>query len=373
MAALAGQRIGLLTARASRANGGVFEAVVGQVGLLKRLGAVPVVVAVDDEAHAADAWRLDGAEVGLAEQVGPDQPGFAPQLAVLLKDAKLGLLHLHGIWTYASRAAAHWADSSGGPLVISPHGMLDPWITERNRWKKNLARFAWERDAWKSATAVHALTLDEAADIDRETGGAEIGIIPNPAPKPSAPRDRIAPPMALYLGRIHGKKNLIALMEGWLAALPDLPTDASLTIAGWGDEEGVAALERFLEPVGPSIQFVGAAFGSQKAALFDVARFTVLPSLSEGLPMAILDSWAAGVPTIMSEACHLPEGYETGAASHCGRDKASIARALVKAFAMKETAWLSMTQAAQALASGPFGPEQVAEQWERLYEDCLRA
>ncbi|WP_435202016.1 hypothetical protein [Qipengyuania sp. 902] len=46
MAALAGKRIGLLTARASRANGGVFEAVVGQVGLLKRLGAVPVVIAV---------------------------------------------------------------------------------------------------------------------------------------------------------------------------------------------------------------------------------------------------------------------------------------------------------------------------------------
>lgn len=372
MAALAGKRIGLLTARASRANGGVFEAVVGQVGLLKRLGAVPVVVAVEDEAHAADAWRMDGAEVRLAKQVGPDQPGFAPQLAIQLKEAKLDLLHLHGIWTYASRAAAHWAKTSGGPLVISPHGMLDPWITERNRWKKNLARFAWERNAWKSATAFHALTQDEAEDIRREAGETEIGVIPNPAPKPSPPRERIAPPMALYLGRIHEKKNLIALMEGWLAALPDLPPDASLTIAGWGDEEGVAALERFLEPAGPTIQFVGAAFGSQKAALFDVARFTVLPSLSEGLPMAILDSWAAGVPTVMSDACHLSEGYEAGAALRCGSDKASIARALVSGFALDEPEWISRSQSAQALASGPFGPEHVAEQWEQLYGNCLK-
>ncbi|MDG5750638.1 glycosyltransferase [Qipengyuania sp. XHP0211] len=372
MAALAGKRIGLLTARASRANGGVFEAVVGQVGLLKRLGAVPVVIAVEDEAHVADAWRLDDAEVRLAKQVGPDQPGFAPQLAIQLKEAKLDLLHLHGIWTYASRAAAHWANNSGGPLVISPHGMLDPWITERNRWKKNLARFAWERDAWKSATAFHALTQDEAADIRREAGGAEIGVIPNPAPKPSPPRERIAPPMALYLGRIHEKKNLIALMEGWLAALPDLPPDASLTIAGWGDEEGVAALERFLEPVGPSIQFIGAAFGSQKAALFDVARFTVLPSLSEGLPMAMLDSWAAGVPTVMSNACHLPDGYDAGAALRCGTDKASIARALVSGFALDEPEWLSRSQSAQALASGPFGPEEVAGQWEQLYGNFLK-
>lgn len=42
--------------------------------------------------------------------------------------------------------------------------------------------------------------------------------------------------MALYIGRIHEKKNLAALIAGRTAARPDLPEGASLTIAGWGDD-----------------------------------------------------------------------------------------------------------------------------------------
>ena len=371
MTALAGKRIGLLSAHASHTNGGVFEAVVGHIALVRQLGAVPVVLAVADAAHAEDAWRLDGAEIHLAEGVGPPQPGYAPQLPGLLDEARLDLLHLHGTWHYASHAAGEWARRSERPLVVSPHGMLDPWITERNRWKKHLARFAWEKRAWTRAAAFHALTGDEAGDIARETGAATIATIANPAPPLSPPKTRLAPPMALYLGRIHEKKNLIALMEGWLAARPKLPHDASLTIAGWGDSEGVAALERFLENTGPSIQFVGAAFGSQKAALLDVARFIVLPSLSEGLPMAILDGWAAGVPAITSPACHLPEGPAAGAALPCATDPASIAEAFVGGFSRGETQWLAMSQAAQALASGPFGADTIASAWERLYSKLL--
>ncbi len=371
MAPLAGKRIGLLTAHANRANGGVFEALVGQVDVLRKLGAQPVVFALADEHHQEDAWRLDGAEVHLAPLVGPAQPGFAPALPGLLRQASLDLLHLHGIWHYVSHAAGQWANASGRPLVVSPHGMLDPWITERNRWKKDLARLAWEKRAWGAATAFHALTDAEAADIRQEAGYEQTAVIPNPAPPASPPADRMPPPMALYLGRIHPKKNLIALLEGWLAARPDLPPDATLTIAGWGDAEGVAALERFLGSHGPSIRFVGPMFGSQKAALLDVARFTILPSLSEGLPMAILESWAAGVPTLMSAACHLPQGFAAGAAIDSGTEPGSIARALVSGFTMGEDRWLAMSRAAQALATGPFAPHSLARSWDGFYRELI--
>ncbi|MDP4575885.1 glycosyltransferase [Qipengyuania sp. G39] len=371
MAALAGKRIGLLTARASRTNGGVFEAVVRQVDLLKTLDAQPVVVAAEDDSHAADAWRLAGAEIRLAQIHGPKHPGFAPRLTPVLLDAGLDLVHLHGIWSYASRAATRWSKATNGPLVISPLGMCDAWMIERNRWKKNLARLAWEKSAWSNAMAFHALTPAEAGDIGRECGAQLIGVIPSCASPPSQPRQTMPPPMVLYLGTIHEKKNLVALMEGWLAALPDLPPDASLVVAGWGDEEGVTALERFLEPMGPSIEFVSAAFASQKAALLELARFLVLPSSSEGLPISILDGWSAGIPAAISPACNLPEGYANGAALKCGPDRESIKTALIEALRIEEPEWLSMSRAAQALASGTFGKEHIAGQWRRIYEDCL--
>ncbi len=342
-----------------------------QADMLRALGAVPVVVAVADEDHAEDRWRLEGTETILVRGRGPDQLAWSGGMGCALDGARLDLLHLHGVWQHPSHAAGVWARRSGRPLVISPHGMFDPWTTRNKAWKKHLARRVWERRAWHSAAAFHALTDAEAHDIAHETGGARIAVISNAAPSPVTPPARLRPPNALYLGRIHPKKNIAALIEAWTLARPELPADATLTIAGWGDDAGIEALEKQMRGGDRSIDFVGTAFGSQKAALFDISRFCVLPSFSEGLPMVILEAWAAGTPTIMSRACHLPQGYEAGAAVECGTDAESIRRALVEGFALDEPRWLAMARAAQALAAGTFGPPTVAERWERLYAELL--
>ena len=340
--------------------------------MLRALGAVPVVLGIRDEDSEADAWRLKEVETRLVDRTGPAALALAPDLNEALASADLDLLHLHGIWQYPSHVAGDWADGTGKPLVISPHGMLDPWITSRNAWKKHLARWVWERQAWRSATAFHALTEAEAVDIGNETRGARVAVIPNPAPPVTAIDDLPRAASVMYIGRIHEKKNIAALVAGWIAAKPDLPEGSTLTIAGWGDETGIAALERAMRDHRQAgIEFVGTAFGSQKAALFDLSRFIILPSFSEGLPMAILEAWSAGVPTIMTEHCHLPEGFETGASILCGTDPNSIRDALVRALSMGEEEWLARSSAARGLAGGTFSPAQVSAKWERLYSALL--
>ena len=340
--------------------------------MLRALGAVPVVIGVRDADTDKDRWRFGEVEMHLADQTGPAALAFAPQLNEALAEARLDLLHLHGIWQYPSHPAGEWAAVSGKPFIVSPHGMLDPWITRRNAWKKHLARALWERGSWRTASAFHALTGAEASDIEHETRSARIATIPNPAPPLAPIDDTPRGPNILYLGRIHEKKNIPALVAGWLTARPQLPDDATLTIAGWGDDEGIEALESAMKAhAGTGIEFVGTAFGSQKAALFDLSRFLVLPSFSEGLPMAVLEAWSAGVPTIMTDHCHLPEGFAAGAALRCGTEKESIRDALIAAFAMPEERWQDMAQAARDLAAGPFAPSRVALDWEAFYAGLL--
>ena len=373
---LAGRRIGLLTAWASRQNGGVFEAVAAQVAMLRGLGAEVAVFSLASEHDAADAERLAGAELHALPVRGPGQIGFAPGLIPALLGARLDCLHLHGIWMYPSRAGAVWARRTGRPYLVSPHGMLDPWITARGRWKKALARLGYERSGWRAAHAFHALTAREAADIAGESGRRDSLVIPNagpPAlPTPTAPRA----PELLYIGRIHAKKNLLALVDGWRQARR--PADARLVIAGWGDSADVAALEQRIGVpqgvAGPGgVIFVGPQFGAQKAALLAGARFTVLPSLSEGLPMAVLDGWAAGVPALISEECNLPEGPAAGAALLCAEDPAGIARTIEAALALDDAQWLDMARAAQALAVGRFSAAAVAQQWAAAYASAIAA
>lgn len=365
---IAGKRIGLLSSWVSRRNGGVFEAVVAQARMLDALGAHPVILGLREEDSSQDAWRFGGIEAHLVDPSGPAAFGFAPDLPQVLDEARLDLLHLHGIWQYPSHAAADWTNASGKPLVISPHGMLDPWITSRNAWKKHLARALWERRAWRSAAAFHALSDAEAHDIAHETHGAKIAIVPNPAPELSTPDDEPRGPVVLYLGRIHEKKNLSALIAAWIAARPDLPEGATLTVAGWGDDAGIDMLEHAMrDHRDAGIEFVGTAFGSQKAALLDLARFVILPSLSEGLPMAILEAWAAGVPTIMTEHCHLPQGFASGAAIRCGTRSEEIRAALVEALGKSDSEWQGMSRAALDLAGGPFSTGTISQRWEELY------
>lgn len=341
--------------------------------MLRDLAAVPVIIAVEDEQHWLDRERLSAFETRLAPGTGPEALALAPDLTRILEEADLDLLHLHGIWQYPSFAAGQWARRTGKPMVISPHGMLDPWITGRNKWKKWPARLLWEHRTWRSASVFHALTEVEATDIAAAVGDARVAVIPNAAPPVLQARDTMPPAGVLYLGRIHEKKNIGALIEAWGQARPSLPKEAHLTIAGWGDAESIEALNRAVLASDGSVSFVGTAFASQKAALFDVSRFLVLPSLSEGLPMTALEAWSAGLPAIMSEACHLPEGFAAGAALSCPTHVAGIAATLIEALSRSESQWLVMSQAARDLAENAFGHATIKARLEASLGVLLKA
>ena len=242
---LEGLHIALLTASASRLGGGVASVVQVQSRMIRAAGGQVTVVALEDAYSHEDRALLGGAPLVTARVAGPAFFGYAPRLHEQLRQIDPDLLHLHGIWMYPSRAAAQWARSTGKPYLISPHGMLDRWITARGRWKKALARASYERASWRRADAFHALTGDEAADIRREAGERPILTIPNAGPAATAQAVTERSPTILYLGRIHPKKNLMSLVEGWRQA--SLPPGAELIIAGWGDPGFVADFTASLE------------------------------------------------------------------------------------------------------------------------------
>ena len=179
MGGLEGLRVTLLTASASRLGGGVASALHSHAAMLRETGADVTVVALADKHSEADRTELGSTPLHTARVSGPGFFGYAPDLLEQLLDTGADLLHLHGIWMYPTRVATRWARQTGKPYMISPHGMLDPWITSRGRWKKALARRGYERASWRRADAFHALTEDEAADIRREAGERRVFVIPN--------------------------------------------------------------------------------------------------------------------------------------------------------------------------------------------------
>ena len=362
---LSGLRIGLLTPWASRAGGGVFEAVVLQAEMIRACGGEAPVFALDHGHVVEDSARFAPGTLHLCSQRGPAVVGFAPEMVKRLVEADLDVLHLHGIWMYPSSAGAAWARRTNRPYIVSPHGMLDPWITGRGRWKKALARLGYERRSWRASRCLHALTGREADDIRRETGRTDSVVIPNPGPEPVAPLPQRAPcGPVVYVGRIHPKKNLLALVAGWKSAR--LPADARLVLAGWGAQADIDALNQAIGD-DTTISYIGPIFGADKDALIASARFVVLPSRSEGLPMAMLEAWSAAIPTIMTSHCNLPEGYAANAALSCGLERDDIAITLQKAMAMQQSEWSVMSNNARALFAARFSLSRITAIWAETY------
>jgi poly(glycerol-phosphate) alpha-glucosyltransferase len=119
------------------------------------------------------------------------------------------------------------------------------------------------------------------------------------------------------------------------------------------------------------VHFVGPQFGAEKAATFSGADAFVLPSLSEGLPMAVLEAWAHGLPVLMTPGCNLPEGFSFGAGVEMTPAPDAIADGLRTLFAMSDAERSRMGERGRRLVAERFAWPRVAEQMLAVYRWVL--
>lgn len=341
----------MLMASASRSAGGVFEAVRHLSGNLRAHAPINIhVVGLEDEAFNDDRHLWGSIPVSAVPVIGPRSFGFAPHLSRRLLDAAPEVLHVHGLWMYTSLAALRWSRKTKRPLVVSPHGMLDRWALRNSRIKKRIAALLFERAHLTSAAVVHALCESEANAIRDYGLRNPICIIPNGVELPEQGESAPAPwheavPSAdrvlLYLGRLHPKKNLRPLLQAW-AATPK--KGWQLVIAGWDQNGHEHELRTEVAQAGASdsIHFIGPQFGAAKAAAFQNCDAFILPSLSEGLPMVVLEAWAHAKPVLMTAECNLPLGFSSGSALRIGSDQAALRAGLRELFSQSQ-AQLALT------------------------------
>jgi poly(glycerol-phosphate) alpha-glucosyltransferase len=253
--------------------------------------------------------------------------------------------------------------------------MLDAWALAQSRMKKTLARRLWVDRLLTRAACLHALCEAEALSIAAVAPGNSVCVVPNGV---SLPRIDGPPPereaSILFLGRLHHKKGLGLLLEAW-AVCSARRAGWRLDIAGWDDGGYERELRAKASSLGldASLRFVGPVFGAAKDALLQRAGVFVLPSFSEGLPMAVLEAWSHGLPVLMTDFCNLPEGFSAGAARRCEIDPASVAAGL-DALALGAAAdRAAMGLRGRALVEARFGWPRVAQGMADVYEWMLGA
>jgi glycosyltransferase involved in cell wall biosynthesis len=369
--------VAIVTGSLSLGAGGLFESVRIPAVRMAESGAAVSVYGLDD-AQFDDTTRSMWAPTSLTafRSVGPARLGYSPALLPTIAKGDHEVLHLHGIWTYSSYAALSWRRRTARPMVISPHGMMDPWALRHNRGRKALVGRLYENRNLRRATAMVALCRPEAEAMRAFGLTNPIAVIPNgvdlPTLSPEEDRRRSDQRRTmLFLGRIHPKKGIKELLLAWQQARQRSATIASewrLEIAGWDDGNHASGLMRLRDELGLAdvVDFPGGLFGESKAAAYRGADAFILPSYSEGMPMTVLEAWSYAKPVFMTDACNIPEGFAADAAIRIETDPTQIADMLCAC--LGNNSLLEATgRAGRALVEDRFTWDQVVEQRLVLY------
>jgi len=258
----------------------------------------------------------------------PKAFGYAPGLKRAIQGAAPHLVHVHGLWMYPSWANLASSSEAKRPYVISPQGMLDPWALANSRLKKRIVAKLFEDRHLRGAACLHALAPAERSAMRDYGLRNPIAIIPNGV-DPARPASKQIPAwrsaiavdqkVLLFLGRLHPKKGLMPLLKSLdhLWRDPRNPaTGWTLVVAGWSQNDHRRELEEFARDRGHEsrVRFLGPLYGQDKTDAFHASDAFLLPSHSEGLPVAVLEAWSHGLPVAMTAACNIETGFESGAA-----------------------------------------------------------
>ncbi len=278
----------------------------------------------------------------------------------------------HGPWGYQT-SWGHTMRRMGFPWVYVPHGALEPWAMGHKRLKKWIYFRTMERPAAARSDAMRALSRPELHSLRALFPDHRIELIRNgialsegggpAAPPPSHPR------RFLFLGRLHEKKGPLRLADAWLASSCNDDPACELVIAG-PDEGDLKALQGRLAR-STNMRYVGPVYGEAKDTLLAASTFYVLPSLSEGLPMSVLEAAARGLVPLVTDGCNVPELLVDEGAVHIGADADGVRAGLEAVRGWDDETIARHAATLRSLLEETFELDVVARAHLALFRDLL--
>jgi glycosyltransferase involved in cell wall biosynthesis len=367
----------------TRRAGGIFEASKCLARHLAANGVSVEAIGLEDPINHAELVEWSPVRTSVFSFRGPASFGYSPQLRAWIDQSTHDLAHLHALWMYTSVATDRWARRRGKPYIVTPNGMLEPWALRNSKWKKRLARLLYEDRVLRGAACLQANTTKEFEDI-RACGLANpVAVISNGIDLPMEEEEREklerrtsrgspSSKVLLFLARAHPKKGIAELIEGWQISAARR-NGWRLEIASWGESDYETQLRARCEQLGlsDSISWVGPQYGVHLEATYRRASAFILPSFSEGVPIAVLGAWAYRRAVLMTPQCNLPEGFAAQAALAIDPNPDSIAEGITRIVEMPDEELAAMGRRGRRLVEEKFAWPQIAVEMKAVYDWIL--
>lgn len=372
----------VITGSISRLAGGLFYSVRNLTLALIKKNVKLEIFSLIDSYTSADKNNWIPIKLNLNNSFGPREIGFSPMLLIKFLRSNGEIIHLHGIWMFTAYVTLKKVKKDKQKLVISPRGMLDEWATNNSHLKKKIIGKLYAFKNLKAASCIHALCESEYKSIRAFGLKNPVAIIPNGINLPSHHKHLKAPwsygkkdRVILFLSRLHPKKNLENLINAFGEFIKNNSESYKLVIAGWGNNDYIKFLKNLVitNNLNCHVEFIGSIYEEKKEAALQNAYSFILPSFSEGLPMAVLEAWSYKLPTVITPECNLPEGFSNNAALKINTSQKSILEGLNKLSNMNKDDLKLISDNAYNLVKEKFTWEVISNNTKEMYKWILTA
>jgi glycosyltransferase involved in cell wall biosynthesis len=310
------------------------------------------------------AAQLSSAEIPVHIHAAESRLGMVWNLYRTLRRQRPDILHCHNIAPTIFGVLA--GKPAGVPGFLSTrHGaFLHPRRSERRFWMA--ARFC-RYVAAVSETARENLLQAEWADAGRLTVALNGAAAPDEQPEPEAPAP--AGLVLMSVGRLVREKDYPTLLRA-LALVRRSEPGAELWIAGDGAERPRLEALRMELGLEDSVRLLGRkqniGYWLSRADLF------VLSSVSEGLPVSLLEAMAVGLPAVVTAVGGMPEVLRLSEAGVVvpPSDPQALADAIA-GLARRRAEWPILAERARRSYRDHFTVAAMARRYEELYRATL--
>ena len=325
--------------------------------------------------------RLQGTAVVLREfhpTGGVDTPAGIYQLLRLswfLRREKFDIVHTHDLWSNLLGVSAAWL--AGVPAIISSRrdlAHLEWYEGKRRVWLRRIQNLS-------SAVLANATPIREALIAEDGFAPEMVRVIHNGVDVEKfhvirEGRDRLFPgvgdaKLVVLVGNLHSDvKGHPWLIASAPAVIREFPSTRFVLV---GDGKQRASFEQQVVRLGLERNFLFLGRRADIPEILSCCDIAVLPSRAEGLPNAVLEYMAAGLPTIVSRVGGNAELVEDGVRGLLvpPEDSPALSAALLR---LLRDAGLArqMAQSGHEFAVRNFSFERLVREVDALYTELLQ-
>ena len=293
------------------------------------------------------------------------------RLRRLLKDRRVHTMHSH---EFAANVYASFLSTvTGIPLIATAHGKN--YYGER--WRRRLAYRFVARQSLMVAVSYDLQGV--SGPTGRDPSGQHPGRAQWDRPQPlcdpggrscrsSGAWDQRGPTRDRHRRQFVRRERADILTEGMPGGGAHLPNFV-LLVAGEGEQFDPLEKEAFDLGIADNVKFLG--FRDDVPSLLQAMDVFALPSLSEGLPLSILEALALQKPVVATNVGGIPEIVEDGATGYLVplRDPEALADKILL-FLRDPRLAASIGQAGRKKVETAFGLEKMVRDYQSLYEEA---